>query len=117
MIRTFLRASGRTEQEERLDWTEVGCLVAVPGPGTAERRAGTADPFECMELVLCKVGLIITCVVPHPCCNGLRDWGWGRLVTAEVLEQWLSRGVLGQKCDSSRASTEPGTSWCFLELL
>ena len=65
MIRTFLRASGRTEQEERLDWTEVGCLVAVPGPGP--RRAGTADPFECMELVLCKVGLIITCVVPHPC--------------------------------------------------
>ena len=53
----------RAGGEVGLDWSRLS--GAVPGPGP--RKAGAADPFECMELVLCKVGFIITCVVPHPC--------------------------------------------------
>ena len=37
-------------------------------------------------------------------------------MTAGVLEQWLSGGVLGQKCDSSRTSTEPSTSWTLIRV-
>ena len=46
----------RAGGEVGLDWSRLS--GAVPGPGP--RKAGTAHPFECMELVLCKVGFIIT---------------------------------------------------------